>query len=72
MSRKSITSGQIELSEIGLSFSWFQWGCVKYFLKANLAKIAVFEVKCEMCVLACRLDLGGHMTNCKVDDVVGL
>ena len=29
-----------------LSFGWFEWGCVKFFLKANIAKVAVFEVKC--------------------------
>ena len=36
----------IELSETGLCFGWFEWRCVRFFLKASTTKIAVFEVKC--------------------------
>ena len=39
------------LSETGLSFGWFEWGCVEFFLKVSIAKIT------QMCVLACRLEL---------------
>ena len=38
--------GWVELSETGLSFGWFKWRCVKFFLKASTDKITVFEVKC--------------------------
>ena len=35
-----------------LSFGWFEWRCVDFFLKASTAKITVFDIK-----LACRLEL---------------
>ena len=46
--KKSIHSfvGGVELSETGLSFGWFEWKCVEFFLKASTAKMTVFEVKC--------------------------
>ena len=33
----------VELSETGLSFGWFKWRCVEFFLKASTAKITVCE-----------------------------
>ena len=31
----SFVAGELNFLETGLSFGWFQWECVKIFLKAN-------------------------------------
>ena len=75
MSRKSITSflgGDFSFLKLGSVLVGFSGVC-QIFLESQLSQnCCFFEVKYEMCVLACRLDLGGHLTNCKFDDVVGL
>ena len=38
-----------------------EWRCVKYFLKANIAKITVFEVKCVFWPID--WNQSGHRTN---------
>ena len=40
--------------ETGLSFVWFEWRRVEFFLKASTGKITVFEAKGVFCALSGR------------------
>ena len=41
----SFVGGELSFLKLGLSFGWFEWRCVEFFVKAITGKMTVFEVK---------------------------